>query len=326
MHQTLAWLALILPPFAFAQSSNQESTTSVKIESVRSDQNTVDGNIDDDITNAKLRAESGSRSKFSVSATTDFKGGTVDAAFGTNRPQLVAEPGKQDNTSIDAGVGLRVRWNRHDSLTLGTNFGLNTPFQGHVDSAQPQFNVYDPEVAYNRVGKLGRVQSNGKIGLSPGTSSQSRDVDRVATLAASNVFVYAFDTKVTTGLALEGVYNQHGSAPGGNAALNAQLKQTYDHYYGGDARTGYALGIFPYVEYAFSDRYQLRTVFGYFNFRHLYGDDKTARLLRQSAFQSVGLGIALTRDVYVYPNLQFIPDDVRVDRTNVAFNAQLNIF
>ena len=279
----LAWSSLLMFSLGVRAQSSSDGATSLRMDDVRGDRNAVSGNIDDEITNAKLRAESGSKSRWSASASTDFKGGTVDDAFGASRPQLVAEPGKQDNTSVDAGLSARFRWTKNDSLTLGTNFGLNTPFRGRVDADQSQFNVYDPELSYNRVGRLGAVQSNGKVTLSPGTSSQSRDVDRVMTYAAENVFLHAFRSRVTAGLALEGVYNQYATGAGGNAANRRALASVYGdagQYYGGDSRTAWGVGAFPYLEYAFSDRYQVRTVFGWFNYRHLYGDDHSGRLLR----------------------------------------------
>jgi len=43
-------------------------------------------------------------------------------------------------------------------------------------------------------------------------------------------------------------------------------------------------------------------------------------------YQSVGLGISVTRDIFLYPNIQFIPSDIRSDRTNIAMSASINIF
>jgi hypothetical protein len=42
-------------------------------------------------------------------------------------------------------------------------------------------------------------------------------------------------------------------------------------------------------------------------------------------YQSAGLGISVTRDIYLYPNVQFIPEDVRSDRTNVGVSANINL-
>jgi len=41
---------------------------------------------------------------------------------------------------------------------------------------------------------------------------------------------------------------------------------------------------------------------------------------------STGIGISLGRDVFLYPNIQFIPTDIRSDRTNVAMSANVNLF
>ncbi|BEV68389.1 hypothetical protein Bb109J_c1809 [Bdellovibrio bacteriovorus] len=91
----------------------------------------------------------------------------------------------------------------------------------------------------------------------------------------------------------------------------------------GDSRYDYGVGLFPFAEYAFNDDYSFRTVFGYFQFAKY---EEQGDLIQMEPYQSMGVGISVTRDIYVYPNVQFTPKDIRADRTNVAVSANLNLF
>jgi hypothetical protein len=306
---------------AFAQDNQaSEGETKIKLEDASGNKNKVSGDIDQEITNARMRAESGSKSKWSLSASMAYTGGTFSRPFATERPDLASEPGNQDVTSLDAGIDVRYRWSKSDSLTLGTSMGLNTPFQGDVDADNNQLTIYDPSIAYNRVGKIGALQTQGSIAVSAGTSQWSQSIDRVASYGLSYTFLHGFENGWTTGLSFGLGLNQYDNGAGKNT------RYAKAGYYGGDKRSDYSLGIYPFAEYAFNDTYSFRTVFGYFNWKHLYGDSHTTRLLQQYVYQSVGVGLSVTRDIYLYPNVQFVPDNIRSDFTNVALSATLNVF
>lgn len=310
---------------SFAQQSQQqtEGKSSIKVEDAAGKKNKVDGDIDEDITNAKLRAESGSKSKLSMSTRINYQGGSVARGFGSERPNIRGnDPSVQTRTGMGAGIDARYRWTKHDSVTLGTELSVLTPFQGDLDPSSNQLNWSDPSIGYSRVGKMGNFQTNSGVAVDIGTSKETRAVKQDGSIAASVNGLYSFQNGVVMGLATAVSYFKFENNAGEPTDAGTQRQG----YYGGDRRVEYTLGVFPFAEYNFNDRYALRTVFGYFNWMHLYGDTKTSRLLQQYVYQSVGFGIAVTRDIYLYPNVQFIPDDIRSDYTNVAMAATINIF
>ncbi len=316
--------ALSLSSHVYAADENSsESKTSVKIDDAAGRRNSVAGDIDEEITNAKLRAESGSKSKFSMSVEATYTGGSVSRPFGENRPDIKGIPGAQKSTSANIGVNARYRMNKNDSITAGTSFGVMTPFQGRVNSKRKQFNVFDPNVAYNRVGKVGDLQTTGLLQYSPGTSNEARDADRTHAVSAQYVAMKAFQNGISIGAAFEADYYVYSTGAGKSKNADNSL---LTGMYGNDGRAQWELGIFPLAEYAINDRYSLRTVFGYFNWYHLVGDANRARLLQAYVYQSIGIGVAVTRDVYLYPNVQFLPGEMRAKDTNVALNATLNVF
>ncbi len=327
LNKSVALIALaMMAGSVWAQETSQaEGQTTIKIEDAADQKNKVDGNIDEEITNARMRAESGSKSKFSLSTSIAYTGGAVSRPFGKDRPNLAAgEPGNQERTSGDIGLNARYRWSKSQSVTVGTSFGMMTPFQGDLDKNETQFNVFDPNAAYNLVGKVGPLQMSGAVGMSLGTSQESRGIDRDGSISASVTGLHAFQNGLTLGLSVGSAHYFYDTKPG--QISNLKSREKYKNFYGGDSRTQWSLGVYPFMEYAFNDTYSFRTVFGYFNWRHLYGDPNRYRLLQTFVYQSVGVGISVTRDIYLYPNVQFVPDNIRSDFTNVALSATMNVF
>lgn len=318
--------ALILSLFSGAaigqEDTQAEGETKLRIEDAADKKNKVDGDIDQEITNARMRAESGSKSKFSLSSFIAYTGGPLDKPLSENRPNLAGTPETQTITSADIGLDGRYRWTKNDSLTLGISAGLYTPFQGDVDGSENQLNIFDPVVGYSRVGKVGVFQTTFSVSADAGTSQESRNVDKLSNVGASYNALYTFQNGLTLGSSVAVSRYFYDSDPG---AVN-KAETARPGFYGGDTRTEWTAAIYPYAEYAFNDMLSARTVFGYFNWKHLYGDDDRYRLLQTFVYQSVGVGISVTRDIYLYPNIQFVPDNIRDDFTNVALSATINMF
>ena len=104
-------IALAFAGQAFAQEQKKpaEGQTTIKIEDAADKKNKVDGDIDQEVTNARMRAESGSKSKFSLSSVLRYTGGPVVRPFGEERPfpvrvTLVHE--SESLTAIDAYVSV----------------------------------------------------------------------------------------------------------------------------------------------------------------------------------------------------------------------------
>ena len=49
-------------------------------------------------------------------------------------------------------------------------------------------------------------------------------------------------------------------------------------------------------------------------------------MIRAYEYQSVGIGWVASRDVWIYPNIQFIPDNLDIKNTNVGVSATINMF
>ena len=185
-------------------------------------------------------------------------------------------------------------------------------------------NVNDPFLSYSYVGKLGRFQTINSFSVAAGTSEASQDVDNVARASWSPNFLTTIEgTKLTLGMAAGITYNFYGGDVADGEVLTDSGANIEPFL------TTYSVALFPYMEYAFSDKYQFRTVFGYFNWRHIRSDDSQSPvegLSKLNSYQSTGINMILTRDIFLYPYFQFSPDDMALDKTTLAMSATLNVF
>ena len=269
------------------------------------------------ITNRRLRADAGSLSKWSVSMFFDYKGGSLDAPTKAERPNIVNGADALTLQSLTGEVGVRYRLTPRDSLTLSTGLFMTTPFHDSIDTDNAalkknfddnhqKLNISDPSIKYVHLAQLYGIQSVSLVKPTLITNNQQHKAGYQASLLLSQTFMKDVGkTGFSYGVGLQSlIYNFHND----NKNLSSSVT-----------------GVYPAAEYVINDTLNLRTVFGwqvYEQFRRQDSDTFTKR----KVYQSVGMGISVTRDVFLYPNIQFIPSDIRSDRTNLAISANINVF
>lgn len=327
-------IAALVTVFAGAQVHAQSTTTpkekasgetSLKIEDVK-EKNKVEGNIDEEITNAKLRAESGSKSKWSGSIAASYAGGSLEKPFSKDRPNPTRAR-IAPRVTMGGDMNVRYRVNKNQSFSAGVGYSLERPLH-----EAKKGDITNPRVGTNYVGKIGAVQSVSELQLIVTTDSDELEAGSVATIVPQQVFMYDVGTsKLSIGLALDGYYTQY------NKDENKLVRIPPRGFRpAGDYQEDYGVGIYPLAEYAVTDKLQLRTVFRPWNFDHSPYDDGF-KFSKKPWTQSFGVGYAVTRDVYLYPNFQwdweawrsnnydFTDKDVR-SASMVGLNATINVF
>lgn len=301
----------LAPVLAAAQTENQTTT---KLEDVTGGANKVKGaDIDDTITNNKMRAETGSKSKYSIASQLSYVGGSINAPFAADRPNIAAANATTDEALIDGQISVKDNFSASQSLMAGVGVRWITPLQGGPVPAGYDGRKTDadnPYLTYQYLYKWSGIQS--ALQVTPTFYTQSNLVAEgyQSSLGISQNNIYELGhSGVSLGLYVlvqGGLYN--------NDAAAVRPKQT-----------DYLINFDPFIEYQINDRYNIRTVTNLWNYEHFrsmaantYSFDKV--------FQSVGVGIAVTRDIFLYPNLQFLPDNIRSNLTNVALNTYINIF
>lgn len=297
---------------AFAEESTGSASTSTTTETGLS--NKVDGDIDEEITNARMRANSGSKSKFSGSISAYYDGGSVEEPLSATRPNLSGDPDVPTFSGGGGSTSLRYRISPNHSLTAGVGFQLIQPLQSSSENELAnEFTVTNPSVGYSFIGKLGGFQTSSGVSFTLGTWEGWQDINAAGTdidnsIGLSQTFTKAFgDSGFSAGLSF------------GLTAFNYSDSLE-------DNANKYSLGIYPFAEYQISDTFVARTVFGYFNYRNKRRYDSALKYTRAYEYQSVGIGIVASRDVWIYPNIQFIPDNLDVKNTNVGISASINMF
>lgn len=329
MKTFLILTALTFAGFAPARAADDSSTSTATIESLspQPKNEQVQKDIDKEITNAKMRADFGSRSRWSVKMAFEYTGSTIERPLDEIRPNYRRGLSGDELATLSGTVGARVALSPRDSLSMGTGVSMLTPLSGTRGTFEDprygiemkRYQVSTPYLSYSRAYRA-QTALGGLQMISAGTYYRMTSSDAVDGMGQTGAVSL-----------MQTVANEFGTSgwTGG-----AQL-MLYKFIYEGDVAPEYArVGvrqidfvylIAPFAEYALNDRVSFRTIFGWFSNSQVRGTtDGTVR--SETPYQSVGLGISVTRDIYLYPNVQFLPLDVRADRTNVALSSTINLF
>lgn len=305
------------------QASQSANTSSVKVSDIQSKQSPKDSqDIDNEITNAKLRAESGSKSKWSMSFDLGYSGGNLQDPLGEVRPNYSGEAALNDVTNLAGDVGVSYRIDPKNRLSLTTGIAVYTPFQSRgEDMLKLQEDggasaVSTPSVTYGHTTRIGTTQNSFSASYSHATDKYSTDtLNQIgATTLSHTVLLDIAGSNWQPGLSTSVSYNIYNDEA-----------QASDVIGGKGSRPDYGIGLYPFAEYAFNDTFSFRTVFRPATYNHMRSDE--ALTFKKSMYtQSLGVGIAVTRDIYLYPNMQFAPENLKPELTNVGMNATLNVF
>jgi hypothetical protein len=295
------------------QTANQSSS---KIETLQQkDQQMKD--MDDEITNQRLRATLGSKSKWSVRTASAFQGGSIKKPLDQNRPNYRGAVATPTATYFYSDIAIKRRLGDMDSLNFGTGLTLFKPFHRTLDESTNSgkgarnLNISNPYLEYNLAYKIGNLQAS-----TSGTYTHAVndfDVSEVKSIGTFDVSQTLIG-ELTSNLSFGASFTLSKTMYKGSGDFDGQ----------GSPKVNFEPAIYPFAEYTFNDTYSFRTVFGYFQFQEFANDKGEFRQL--TPYQSMGIGISVNRDVYIYPNIQIAPKDISADRTNIGLSANINIF
>lgn len=298
--------------------AQDSSETKAKLKDVKGDEGQKD--VDQLITNKKLRAETGSKSKVSLSTSFNYKGGSVQQPGSKIRPNITGEANTVAVSGITGDVSGKYRVGEQSSLSAGIGVRMLAPFHESLGATKvknakgeelERNDVYNPYLSYTYLDKLAGVQSVTTVTATGYTTAPSREVGYVANLGVQQIFVKDIGT---TGLSV--------------GVLLAADASGFDKF-ADEAKAGssdYGFGLYPMLEYVFNDTFNFRTISGIQVYEHSRLANTAWSFSKNTVYQSVGLGISITRDIFLYPNVQFLPGDFKSDRTNVALSANINVF
>lgn len=279
----------------------QESTT--KIGEVLKNKKFDD---DKDITDSKLKADSGSLSRYSLKFSLSYFGPPVGDLSNEMQPNPDGSVGTYE-TALGGSIGFRYRFDAKSALSLGTGVNAVTPIQG-----VKRYDVKNPFLSYDRNARLGEVQMRNSFGVTAVTNPAFRDIGEYAGLNYDNSLVYNIGTS--------------GFAVGLDTSLSYYLfERGIKENSKKEAAAGrYSLGFYPQVKYNFTDKFNTYTSLA-INFNNPRGTEDHTVLWNRTLSQRLGFGYAFSRDIYFAPYFNFYPKSFTADSTTVNFSTTFSI-
>ncbi len=295
---TLVLLGTVSNTFA-AESSMETplpSQTSVKVSS----------DIDDEITNARLRAVTGAKSNYSFWSQTVFLGSSLSAPLQTPRPQLNPQNGA-DPVNFSSQVGGKYRVSENDSLIAGIGLQYTPAYPDPRRGGQPTTTTMSqPYVDYSRAFRWGGYQNVVDVAISKYTLPADQDAGLNLFWSMSHQLIVELPSvkKLSLGFASflgQDIYNT--VRPKGSFYLGA--------------------GFDPVLEYALTEKLSFRTMYFMLSLSEISGEENLWKQSQQT--ESAGVGYAVTRDIYLYPNVGWMWGHMSADQTTVGLSANINL-
>jgi hypothetical protein len=312
-------------PKALAQS--EESSNSMKIPASGSgSSNYVPGSeeIDNVLTNKNLRALSGSVSRWSFASQFNYNGGSAQNPMSQDRPNIADASATTIKSDLDGSLWLKYNLNPKDSLMAGFGIRWIAPLEknGPSNYDGTTFDAINPEVQYQRIYKLSDIQAVLQVSFLQWTQADQTAYGYAQQLCVDQENMYEIEgSGFSLGASIWGLYQtfnksgSYGSSPDSNNYVSDLAAVQSD----------YGLSFTPILEYEITEKLNFRGTVGLAEYEH-YRSQTSWSFKHDKVVDSLGVGIAFTRDIVVTPSIQFLNDDIRADQTNLSVNSTINLF
>ncbi len=297
MKQKLASL-IILPLLFCLTAAASETSSSISVEKSDIKKNKIE-DLDKEVTDPKLRAKSGSKSRWSGTLSLNYNGGSLEDPFSEERPN-VADESNPIPVYVAGNVGIRYRANKNESFYLAT--GLTMPLAGTNEN---NLEATNPFLSYNDTFAYDDVQMSSSIMATIYTQEYAREYGSVASLY--------YDLTSLNQISDSRFYGGVSFSP----YFNIYDKDSF-------GQMDYGLALSPTLQYRWNDWLNFYTTLSPFSYNHIRDEDMTD-LRRSPTTQSVGAGMAVTRNVYLSPSFFFQPSNISADTTAFNISAHINL-
>lgn len=278
------------------EASSKLSLPKLKIENKKFEENT-------EITDAKLKADAGSLSKFSLKFNLSYFGPTLGDLSAKDQPNPDGSVGTYE-TSLGGAVGARFRMDPKTSVSMGTGVKAIHPLHG-----MERFDVQTPYLSYDKSTRIFDFQTRSSVGGSLTTIPNFKDVGQVGSLNYDFSSVYDLGTsRVALGL---------------DASIGVFLYSR--EYRASDKKASRgAVQLFPTLKYNYSDKLSFNTSTALTWLAPRSMSNETV-LWNKTVSQRLGLGYAFSRDVFFFPYLTLFPTKLALDTTTMNLSTVFSI-
>lgn len=257
-----------------------------------------------EITDSKLRADSGSRSRYSLIFNLTYAGPTLGDLSSKDQPNPDGSIGSY-STSLGGTLGTRLRLNNKKVFSLSTGAKTIHPFHG----AQ-RVDLSNPSLTFDNSSRWQDIQMRSSVSFIYRTIPEFRMVGQFGYLLLSQSMVHDWGAT--------------GAAIGADLSLGSFM---YSRSYRDSDKKApqYALEINPTVKYRFSEKLDLSSslTLGFWNPRsrqdHLV-------LLNRAMTQRLALGYSLNHSTYIQPYLGFYPQNLQADLITLNLKTIFSAF
>lgn len=255
------------------------------------------------LTDAKLRADDGSLSRYSLRTNLSYYGPTLNDLEAKDQPNPDGSVGSYA-TALGGSLGLRIRLNPTQTISMGTGLKAIYPFHG-----MERFDMNDPYMSWDIASRFWGVQMRNSPGFSIVTVPNYTKVGEFATFDYKNSLVYDL--------------GKSGAAIGFDTSFGYFFyNRGYERRDGKAARNN--LSFSPNVKYNISDKLNVNTSVS-MSFWNPRESASPWIMWNRSVTQSLGLGYSFRRDIYLSPYLRMYPSRLAADTTTFNLSAILSV-
>ncbi|GEM_PF-772333 len=261
------------------------------------------------ISDAKLKADGGSLSRFSMKGSLSYFGPTFGDLSAADQPNPDGGVGVYAQ-AVRGSVSGRYRFSSDSAMSAGTGVAFLKPFHGWERT-----DVNNPFVSYDFNSRWAGIQARNSLGASVTTVPNYRNTGQVGGLNAGQSFVYRL---MGSGWALSFDYDlsywifERSYRPGSTRR-------------GGDGLVSqWTMSWIPGVKYNFSDKLNVNATVGFLAYNPRSTTDLGVIWSRTPTLR-LGAGYALTRDVYLNPYIQGFATNMRAEMVTMNVSGVFSV-
>jgi hypothetical protein len=277
--------------------------------------------LDTQVTDIKLRVDSGKKRKLSSSVSFIYKAGTWENPNSASRPPI-GDQTRAEDQSVSGSLTMRYRKSINESFILAAGFYQQKPFHDltsdeKVRGEDRDVEIFSPQVGYNNTFGVKSWEFSSSVRAYYNTLEYKKQIGEVwavgYTLAALRRVT---GTRLRLGLSGNVFYTDFNKDEGVLRGRTTDLRPN---------QIDYAVNLTPSAQYDFTDKLNLYTSLKVANYVHRRSFDESLSFDREAIEQTLGLGYAVYRDFYISPYVIFEPEYISGERTLVNFKASINL-
>lgn len=276
------------------------------------------------IENPTLKTLSGSLNRWSLMSTYTYRGGSLQEPLGAERPNIRQVEAKPNLVDMSGTIGLKYRLTKSDNFSLQMGLYSTAPFHSSLETDNKQnktdfdknhqsLDADDPILSYFKTYYLGSLQNITFVKYQYVTRESYRDYGMRGAFSFSHAAAYRISK--TAYIAGSLTYENY-----------AYDKDTIE-YYGSnvsirDKQSEHSYRANLSGEFYLKQNMSLRLITDVFSYNKMR-DQFNANWVKLQ--QTIAMTYFFNRDISIAPNIRFISEDIRPERTNLGLTLNVNL-